>query len=267
MVGNSVYSAVYFADCISRLDLNEGIPQAKEFLLGPKVDLSKDRVRRGEMLWNDGAMCFQQWQSCASCHPDGRSDSLNWDLLNDGIGNPKQSKSLIYCQFTPPTMVTGIRPTMQACNRAGYIHIQFVMRPEEDGLCLDAYVESLRPVPRPFLVEGKLSAAAERGRAVFNGKAGCAMCHSPDAKGPKGEMLFTDKQLHDTGLGIGNEKGRRFDTTGLAECWRTAPYLYDGRSRTIEEMLTRDNPQDTHGMTQKLTPEEIKDLAEYVKSL
>ncbi|MBR4170339.1 MAG: YncE family protein [Kiritimatiellae bacterium] len=93
MVGNSVYSAVYFADCISRLDLNEGIPQAKEFLLGPKVDLSKDRVRRGEMLWNDGAMCFQQWQSCASCHPDGRSDSLNWDLLNDGIGNPKRQRA------------------------------------------------------------------------------------------------------------------------------------------------------------------------------
>ena len=34
-------------------------------------------MRRGEMLWNDGTMCFQHWQSCASCHPEGRMDALN----------------------------------------------------------------------------------------------------------------------------------------------------------------------------------------------
>jgi len=24
----------------------------------------------------------------ASCHPEGRADALNWDLVNDGLGNP-----------------------------------------------------------------------------------------------------------------------------------------------------------------------------------
>ncbi len=47
----------------------------------------------------------------------------------------------------------------------------------------------------------------------------------------------------------------------------TTPYLYDGRALTMEEVLTVANPNDTHGETSKLSPEEIKDLAEYVLSL
>ena len=69
------------------------------------------------------------------------------------------------------------------------------------------------------------------------------------------------------GLGLGPEKGRRFDTPTLTECWRTAPYLYDGRALTMRDVLTTCNPDDTHGETQNLTDEEIDDLAEYVLSL
>ena len=69
------------------------------------------------------------------------------------------------------------------------------------------------------------------------------------------------------GLGTATEAGRKFDTPTLAECWRTAPYPYDGRALTMEEVLTTCNPNDTHGETSKLTPEQIKDLAEYVLSL
>jgi len=35
----------------------------------------------------------------------------------------------------------------------------------------------------------------------------------------------------------------------------------------MEEVLTICNPNDKHGETSKLTPEQIKDLAEYVLSL
>ena len=266
-VGGSVFSALYFADELAVIEPEKtGLP-VKTVALGPKVDLSQDRVRRGELLWNDGTMCFQQWQSCASCHPEGRSDALNWDQLNDGIGNPKQSKSMLYSPFTPPMMVKGVRPDFRAANRKGIRFIQFVVRPEEDAECLDAFVLSLNPVPSPYLVNGALSASARRGQALFNGKAECAMCHDPDAKGPKGERLFTDKSMHEMGLGVGNEKGSAFDTPTLTECWRTAPYLYDGRCRTIEEVLTTGNPDNRHGNTKGLTPDEIRDLAEYVRSL
>ena len=265
VVGGTVYAALYFTDVLAAVDLAEQAVKPRVVALGPAVDLSKDRVRRGEMYWNDGTLCFQQWQSCASCHPDARTDGLNWDLVNDGIGNPKQTKGLVYCHLTPPTMVTGIRPDMQACNRKGLTHIQFVVRPEEDALCLDAYTMSLKPVPSPYLVNGGLSAAAKKGEVIFK-KAGCAECHPPDAAGPDGERLFTNLRKYSLGLGVGNEEGREFDTPALVENWRSAPYLYDGRALTVEELLTTCNPKDGHGVTKNLKPDEIKALAEYILS-
>ncbi len=266
VAGDTVYAALYFADALAAVKLSDVMAKPSVIALGSPVDLSKDRTRRGEMLWNDGAACFQQWQSCASCHPDGRVDGLNWDLMNDGIGNPKQSKSLVYTHLTPPTMVTGIRPNLQACNRAGFTHIQFVVRPEEDGLCLDAYTMSLKPIPSPYLVNGSLSKAARKGAKLFK-KAGCAECHPTSKDGPNNERLYTNLKKYDLGLGVGNEAGREFDTPTLAEVWRTAPYLYDGRAPTMSDVLTTCNPKDMHGVTKDLKPDEINALVEYILSL
>ena len=266
VAGDTVYAALYFADALAAVKLSDAMAKPSVIALGAPVDLSKDRVRRGEMLWNDGAACFQQWQSCASCHPDGRVDGLNWDLMNDGIGNPKQSKSLVYTHLTPPTMVTGIRPSLQACNRAGFTHIQFVVRPEEDGLCLDAYTMSLKPLPSPYLVKGSLSKTAKKGAKLFK-TAGCAECHPTSKDGPNNERLYTNLKKYDLGLGAGNEVGREFDTPTLAEVWRSAPYLYDGRAVTMEDVLTTCNPKDMHGVSKNLKPEEVKALAEYILSL
>jgi YVTN family beta-propeller protein len=264
VLGERVYVACYFSERLVHVNLDEPQPKPQAILLAKDFDLSKDRVRRGEMLFNDGAMCFQQWQSCASCHPDGRTDGLNWDLINDGIGNPKQTKTMVYSHLTPPTMVTGIRDTMATCNRKGLTHIQFVVRPEEDALCIDAYVMSMKPVPSPYLQDGSLSASAKRGKKLFL-SAGCALCHAPNKKSPEGVPLFTDLKTHKL-LGVGNEEGRAFDTTTLVEVWRTAPYLYDGRALTIGEMLTTANPGDVHGTTKELTKEELSDLTEYILS-
>ncbi len=265
-LGRTVMTALYFADAVSTYSLDDSMATAKLTQVAPKTDLTKDRTRRGEMLYNDGSMCFQQWQSCASCHPDGRIDGLNWGLLNDGMGNPKQTKSELFSHCTPPTMVTGIRKDMHTCNRAGLIHIQFVTRPEEDVNCFDAYCSQMKAVPSPYLVDGQLSERAKRGEQLFQ-KAKCATCHGPEGKSPAGEPLWTDLKLYDLGLGTGTEEKRKFDTPTLAECWRTAPYLYDGRALTMEEVLTTANPGDKHGETSKLSKEEIKDLAEYVLSL
>ncbi len=264
--GSLAVAALYFDESIAMLDLADGASVPRKLAVAPAKDLAKDRVRRGEMLYNDGSMCFQQWQSCASCHPDGRIDGLNWDLLNDGMGNPKQTKSELFSHCTPPTMVTGIRKDMHTCNRAGLIHIQFVTRPEEDVHCFDAYCSQMKPVPSPYLVNGELSERAKRGRKLFK-QAKCADCHTEDSRAPSGENLWTDCARYDTGLGVGSEGGRLFDTPTLNECWRTAPYLYDGRALTMEEVLTTANPGDVHGETSKLSKEEIADLAEYVLSL
>jgi len=243
IIGNKAYVAEYFTDSIAIVDISaESRFKAKSIALGPKTEMTTER--KGEMLFNDAGLCFQGWQSCASCHPSGaRTDALNWDLLNDGLGNPKNTKSLLLAHETPPAMITGIRENAEAGVRAGIRHIQFAVRPEEEAVAIDEYLKSLKPVPSPHLVEGKLSKSAERGQKIFD-KAGCAKCHT----GP----LHTDLQSHDVGTGKDLDKDRLFDTPTLVEIWRTAPYLYDGRATTIEEMLTTYNPGDKHGVTSNL---------------
>jgi len=261
IIGSKVYVAEYFTDSITIVDLNEKLVTRQSPIVShDSIEdgrLKMDVRRRGEMLFNDASLCFQQWQSCASCHPDGRSDALNWDLLNDGIGNPKNSKSLLLSHETPPTMITGVRDRAETAVRAGIMHIQFMMRPEQDAVAIDEYLKLLKAVPSPFLVNGKLSKAARRGRKIFK-NAGCAACHS----GP----LYTDLQKYDVGVGKGLDKDRKFDTPTLVEVWRAAPYLYDGRAATIKEVLTTHNPDDKHGVTSNLTEAEINDLAEFVLS-
>ena len=256
IVGTNVYAAEYFTDSIGAVDINPEVrPNAKSIALGPKQPITK--IRKGEMFFNDADLCFQKWQSCGSCHPDGRADGLNWDLLNDGMGNPKSAKSMLLAHKTPPSMITAVRDKAETAVRAGIRHIQFAVRPEEDAVAIDEFLKSMKPVPSPHLVKGKLSEAGNRGQKLF-ASAGCASCHS----GP----LHTDLKLHDVGLGKDRDKGRKFDTTTLVEIWRTGPYLYDGRAATIMDVLKNHNKGDAHGKTSKLTDKQLADLAEFVLS-
>jgi len=124
IIGGKAYVAEYFTDSIAIVDIStESRLKAKSIALGPKTDMTTER--KGEMLFNDAGLCFQGWQSCASCHPsDARTDALNWDLLNDGLGNPKNTKSLLLAHETPPAMITGVRENAEVGVRAGIRHIQ-----------------------------------------------------------------------------------------------------------------------------------------------
>jgi cytochrome c peroxidase len=226
------------------------------FKLGGATKMSE--VRRGEMIFNDATVCFQHWQSCASCHPDARADGLNWDLLNDGIGNPKNSRSLILSHKTPPVMSLGVRAKAEEAVRAGFKHILFTFLEESDYEMVDEYLKSLHPIPSPALVNGKLSASAVRGQKVFE-EAGCTSCHNPPH--------YTSLRSYSLGHSTGQDAEKPFDTPTLIESWRTAPYLFDGRAVSLEEVFTRYNSKDKHGMTSKLSADEMKDLVEYVRSL
>ncbi len=254
VVGSTAYVTCYFTDNLAVVDLEPGVARPVDWiLLGPKPQMTIHR--KGEMLFHDAHLCFQHWQSCASCHPDARVDGLNWDLLNDGIGNPKNTKSLLLSDKTP----LGVRPTAEAAVRAGITHIQFAVRPEEDAVAIDEYLKSLQPVPSPYLADGRLSAAAERGQKLFfDEQVGCAKCHP--------EPLYTDQRMHDVGSRGQFDRHDAFDTPTLIECWRTAPYMHDGHWLTVEELLT----EGKHGQNdhvKRLSAEQLDDLVEFVLSL
>ncbi len=255
VIETKVFAAEYFTDSLGVIDLEKGHPgKPRSVPLQTPVSLSEER--RGEMLFHDATLCFQQWQSCASCHPgSGRVDVLNWDLLNDGIGNPKNTKSLLLSHRTPPSMSLGVRANSQVAVRAGLRAVLFAVRPDSDASAINRYLESLTPLPSPYLVEGKLGPAAVRGQQVFV-DAGCSSCHN----GP----YYTNGRLYNVGTGSADDSTEAYDTPTLREVWRTAPYLHDGRAATIEEVLTVHNRHDKHGRTSQLTEEQVADLAQYV---
>ncbi len=247
--GDRLLIPTYFSDILNVLDL-KGMSVSTVHMNPNRKESTEDK---GEKYFNDAAYCFQTWQSCNGCHPgDARTDGMNWDLMNDGIGNPKNCKSLLYSHVTPPNMISGIRAHAEIAVRAGFTFIQFSEIPEEKAECVDAYLKALRPVLSPYLVDGRLSEKAKQGRKVFE-KENCEHCHN----GP----YFTDMKLHRIGDDIEFDNG--WDTPTLIEVWRTSPYLFDGRAATMHDVFSTHK----HGISRKLSKDELDALVEYVNSL
>ena len=257
--GTKVFVANYFSDSLSILPLDLAARSSATIQL--EMPLALSLSRKGEMYFNDGTLCYQGWQSCASCHSsDGRVDGMNWDLLNDGLGNPKNVKSLLLSFQTPPVMSMGVRSDAGAAIRAGLRHILFSVPKDEVATALDEYVKGLEQVPSPFLVHNRLSPAAERGRKLFFSDAvGCARCHTPP--------FFTDLKPHAVGTGKFDQQSDIFYTPTLLESWRTAPYLHDGSAATIRDVVLTHNPEDKRGHTSNLRSEQVDDLVCYLLSL
>ncbi len=249
---DKVYSALYFSD---RLQIDEVGMHRNSRILELNPALRMDSVRLGEVIFNDATHCFQQWQSCNGCHPnDARTDGLNWDLLNDGIGNPKNCKSMVLSHETPPAMITGIRPSAEVAVRAGFRHIQFAQVDEAQARAVDHYLKSLEPVPSPYLVKGVLSARAQIGKMVYE-RIGCSHCHPAP--------YYADGKKHRIGTPGPADRTAEWDTPTLREVWRTAPYLHDGRAASMEELLK----DEKHGLRKELSRDELEQLIEYVLSL
>ncbi|MGL4943607.1 MAG: hypothetical protein ACRC46_10500 [Thermoguttaceae bacterium] len=251
-VGDTAVVAMQFADTICRVNLKTDAVET--ISLGTVA--TPDAVRRGEMAWNDATLSRESWLSCATCHPDARTDGLAWDLLNDGIGNHKAVKSLLNSDRTPPSMWHGVRASSAVAIRTGFQFIEF-SEPDE-SICTDieSYLASLVPVPSPFLVGGKLSDAAVRGKDLFESpRLGCTLCHPAP--------LFTDLRKHDVGSRNAADIADTFDTPSLVEIWRTAPYLHDGRTTSLADLFTREK----HGTATTLTEHEVADVVAYLLSL
>jgi cytochrome c peroxidase len=259
VLGKRAFIGNYFSDSLSivRLEADAHSSATIQFESPPELAPS----RRGEMYFNDASICYQGWQSCGSCHSaDARVDGMNWDLLNDGLGNPKNVKSLLFCFQTPPVMAMGVRADAAAAIRAGIKHILFTDPREEVAGAIDAFVKTLQPSPSPYLVHNRLSSAAERGRKLFFSKTvGCSQCHPLP--------LYTDLKAHPVGTGKFDQSTDEFYTPTLIELWRTAPYLHDGSAATLRDALLTHNAQNLRGQTSALRPEQIDDLAAFLLSL
>ncbi|WP_219835879.1 beta-propeller fold lactonase family protein [Paenibacillus sp. R14(2021)] len=267
------------------------------------VDRLNAQQRLGKTLFYSGnsddfPLAGNNWMSCASCHSDGEVDAMSI-MTAKGVRN---IPSNVLAFETGLFMWDGSRDDF-----GDYIHtVQGEMGgmggvdpakplPTDKQKLFDALEAYMRmpdafPVPlSPFRTEdGKLTADAERGKVLFEGKAQCITCHatgawtdSVKALGSNGKLTTANTDyLHNVGT-VGSqdkdyagdargafvntrERGY-YDTPTLRGVYATAPYLHDGSAATLEDVIKRAGNQ--HGQTKDLSDKEIKELVAYLKQI
>jgi YVTN family beta-propeller protein len=267
--GRRLFVAERLADSVAIID-------ADTLALDRRVELGgiePDLVRRGEILFHNSSVTFQGQFSCRSCHADGHQDGLTYDFAIDGLGsNLVDNKSLLGLANTEPLKWAGTNPSVheQCGPRFAKVLTMADPFPPDQMDALAAYIMSLPPPAGHRGADGELTPNQARGKAIFERtrtKKGqeipvadrCTTCHAPP--------LYTNKLRTNVGTpGAGFEDGM-FDTPHLLGVGDTAPYLHDGRARTLEEIWTVHSPKDTHGVVNDLTKEQLNDLVEFLKSL
>jgi YVTN family beta-propeller protein len=256
IIGNTAYTAGYFEADLEIFDLSLTASKASGTIsLGPAQSLTAER--KGEFHFFDASLCFEKWQSCHSCHPHTRPDALNWTLSSTNNA-PKNVKSMLYAWWTPPTTWAGKRPGaggLDGSIRMGISAEQFIEPSEEVGVPMDTFFMHMRPVPSPYLVKGRLSAAAVRGKTLFS-SIGCNDCHPAP--------LYTDKSFHNAGVFDPFDANTQWDTPSLIEAWRTGPFGHLGSYDLIADIIKL--RAHSIGATQ-LSEQEFNDLIEFISSL
>jgi YVTN family beta-propeller protein len=229
--------------------------------------------RHGEQTFYTAKQSFQGQIGCANCHIDSTFDGLTWDLEPDGFGRDVVDNRLIEdLRGTEPFKWNGGNPDLPT--ECGPRTEKYFWRAQNyDPLTLADLVTYIRSLPaRPNRwrePDGQLTAAQERGKAVFERKVDkfgkpipeanrCSFCHS----GKKG----TSQKSFDVGTRKATDNSGLLDTPQLTNIALTAPYLHDGSARTLEEIWTVFNPEDKHGRTNDLTKDELNDLIEYLRT-
>ncbi|HEY5241192.1 MAG TPA: cytochrome C peroxidase [Polyangiaceae bacterium] len=192
-------------------------------------------------------------RACASCHPEGRDDSLVW-ATPDG---PRRTIMLAgRVKGTAPYAWNGTEEDLRV-----HLSMTFDRLNGAGGLksveleALTAYVESLAPPATPPVPRDAL---AQRGAELFGSPdVGCSSCHAG--------VLGTDNQRHDVKSKTDADKTGEFNTPSLHLVGGTGPYFHDGRYKTLHDLLTA--TRDDMGHTSQLSPRDLEAIEAYVRTL
>lgn len=273
---------------------------------------SAEKAQLGKMLFFDQRLSKNFNMNCATCH----NPSLGWeDGVPGAFGGQGKTLSRhspttlnlawstrFFWDGRAPSLEEQIRGPVESPNEmnvplstvverlqkvAGYRnHFERVFPGKgvhEQGIlkAIATYERTLVTGTAPFdrWIEGDenaLSTSAQRGFALFNGKAACSQCHSG--------WNFTDNQFHDIGL-VTDDEGRKqvtgnsadlhgFKTPGLRNIRQRAPYMHNGSLATLEQVIVHyisgGIPRSSRSEKMRPAPlnrDEITDLIAFMESL
>ena len=233
--------------------------------------LTKERIELGKHLFNDPNLSGNNQVSCASCHLkahafaeprhvsvgiDGGVGFLNAMPLHnlawkkkffwDGRATRLRDQALEAIE-SPGEMAANLDTITQYLTQHSQYPALFQaafgpnsVTPEHLTVAIEQFVLSLTSMDSKFdraqRGEAQLSSQEQRGFELFFTEydprhnqygADCFHCH--------GGAFFSDFQFHHTGLPYTD--GKRFATPSLRNLSLTAPYMHDGRFKTLEEVL------------------------------
>jgi YVTN family beta-propeller protein len=249
--------ANYLRDEVQIVDVQAGKVVRSIHLGGPK---EPSEVRQGEALFYDAQKSHHQWFSCHTCHPDGHTNGMRFDTLNDeAYGNPKLTPTLRNVGKTAPYTWHGWQQELSAAVEKSLTETMFGPKPKAGEVqALTAFLGTFAHPPNPHReANGKLDEAAQRGQSLFEGKARCVRCHKGD--------LYHSTNNYDLKF----DDGTRFDLwnpPSLLGVFDRGPYLHDGRAESLERLLRTLHSSEKFG-GEKLTEPERLDLEAFLKSL
>jgi YVTN family beta-propeller protein len=272
--GKRLYVAERLQDRISIIDV-ETLEIVDVIDLGGPEGITL--VRQGQRLFHNAGYAYQSQFSCRSCHPSGHEDGLIYDLEPDGLGlNLLNNRSLRDIGNTGPFKWNGKNTSLYMMD--GIRFSKWLTRtdpfPPKELMALVSYIT--RGIPHPPNPHrnstGELTEVQERGKTIYERtqtndgrlippESRCITCHSGD--------YFTDQRQTDVGTLAPDDSPNRnkFDAAHLNNIYASPPYLHDGRAATLEELWTKFNPDDKHGVANDLSKDQLNDLIEYLKSL
>ncbi len=270
--GSKLYVAEQLSDKISVID-TETLEKTTSIDLGGPVRISV--ARKGRRLFNNAGHTFQTQYSCYTCHPDNHEDGLVYNMAGKQMGrNMTNTQSLHEIGDTAPFKWNGKNQTVY--KQDGIRFSTVLTRTEQfsyDDLdAISAYI--MRGIKQPpnlmYNPTGELTASQQRGKLLFervqdnsgnpipeNGR--CVTCHPAP--------LYTDLKLADVSTLADTDDPTLFDTPHLTNVYASAPYLHDGRARTLEEIWTIYGTDDKHGYVNDMSKTDLNDLVNYLKSL
>ncbi len=262
-----------------RLDDKIGVFNTGNLLAERSIDLEGPKritpVRHGRQVLNNAGHTFQNQYACYTCHPDVHEDGLVYNMAGSDMGrNLANVQTLRDIGKIPPYKWNGKNQTIYKQDGMRFSTIltrtEAFSYKELDALVAFIVVGNPNPPNLRFNPHGELSAAQERGKEIFYRDFDnfgneipesnrCYTCHPPPN--------FTNLEMTDVGTLADSDDPMKFDVPQLNNVYESAPYLHDGKAPTLEEIWTRFNDNDEHGVANDMLKNELNDLVEYLKSI
>ncbi len=316
--------------------LAAGAAHAQDVTPDPAISVDEARAELGKRMFYDTRLSGDTSLSCASCHQPDKAFT-DGQALSDaytGAAHFRNAPTLANVGFREAWMHDGRLGTnlndvaremitetylmnmdmriMQERMKQDPVYVEMfaaagMSEPSNGGArnALMDFMKTIQSRNAPFDT-GAMSAAAERGQGIFEGKGGCVACHSGSR--------FTDDKVHNTGvpgnpeiwadparhsafvtyakfMGVENymnlredlgayvrthrdDTRRSFLTPSLRELSWTAPYMHNGVFETLAEVVDfydagggADPLKDSRLAPLGLVPSEKADLIAFLEAL